>query len=113
MRFLLACLTAAGALGLAGCGGGGSKRGDVVTLDDRQQLAALVTEFADTGTPASMLKYFVAGTRIGPVEFKKYLAHNYKVEGKPAIEGDAATATVKVTTANDGRDVGAKEWAFV
>jgi hypothetical protein len=115
MRFVgAACLTAAGVFALVGCGGSGiSKRGEVGVLDDRQQLAALVTEFADTATPASMLRYFVAGTKIGPADYKKYVAHNYKVEGKPAIDGDAATATVKVTTANDGREVGTKEWAFV
>jgi hypothetical protein len=106
----MACLMAAGVLVLAGCDGG---KGSGSGPDDRQQLAALVTEFADTGSPATMQPYFVAGTKIGQAEFKKYVAHNYKVEGKPAIDGDSATANVKVMSANDGKDVGTREWAFV
>jgi hypothetical protein len=112
MRFVVACLTAAGVLALSGCGGGSSGRGKGESRDDRQQLAALVTEFADTGSPLTMQPYFVAGTKIGQAEFKKYLAHDYKVEGKPKVDGDAATANVKIT-ASGGKDVGTREWAFV
>jgi hypothetical protein len=109
----MAILTASSLLALTGCGGSAStQRGTLVELNDGQQLASLVTEFADTGSPLTMVKHFVPGTRIGTAEYRKYIAHNYRVDGKPAIEGDSATATVKVMTANDGRDVGAKEWAF-
>ena len=107
------CLTTATVIALAGCGRGtNSKRGSVVSHTDNQQLAALVTEFADTGSPLTMVKHFVPGTKIGTADYRKYIAHNYRVDGKPAIEGDSATATVKVMAANDGREVGAKEWTF-
>jgi hypothetical protein len=115
MRSILALgLTAASAAALVGCGeGSGTKRGVVVALDDNQKVTALVTEFADTGSHLTMVKYFVDGTKIGQAEYKKYIAYNYKVDGKPAIAGDSATAMVKVTSAKNEREVGAKEWQFV
>jgi len=115
MRFVKAiCLTAVSVITLVGCGeGSGTKRGAVVALDDHQKVTALVTEFADTGSHLTMVKYFVDGTRIGQSEYKKYIAYNYKVEGKPAIAGDSATAAVKVTSAKNEREVGTKEWQFV
>lgn len=108
-------LTTASVIALAGCGGSGTsgKRGSVASQTDKQQLAALVTEFADTGSPLTMVRYFVPGTKIGVADYRKYVAHNYCVDGKPAVEGNSATATVKVMAANDGHEVGAKEWAFV
>jgi len=115
MRYTFtALLMASSVFALTGCGGSAStQRGTVADLNDSQQLASLVTEFADTGSPLTMVKHFVPGTRIGTADYRKYIAHNYRVDGKPAIEGDSAIATVKVMAATDGRDVGAKEWAFV
>ena len=113
MRFVvLMGLTALVTALVGGCGSSSSTT-ENTALTDAQQLAALVTEFNDTGTPLSMSKYFVAGSRIGQTEYRKYIAHTYKVTGTPEITGTTATAQVTITTATDSKDLGTREWSFV
>jgi len=110
IRQALLCLVL---LCIYGCGGSDGADKSIAKLNDSQQIKSLVTEFADTASPASMKKYFGPGQKIGKDEFKKFLSMTYKLNGTPTITGDTATGQVNMVGVNDGKDLGTKDWSFI
>ena len=111
MRMAASVTLVLGSVALVGCGRSSIETNKVG--DDRTQLATLLTEFADTGSATTMKPYFAVGSKVSPAEHKKYVALVFEFDGKPEVNGNTATGTVKMRTSSDGKEMGSKEWTFV
>lgn len=81
-------------IGFCGCGGR-----DVPVLDETQVVEAVVTAIGDAaGDEAAFKAMFVDGA--APEDRRTYFSAAISMVGPPTIEGDTATATVKVTQGN-------------
>ncbi len=80
--------------GFCGCGGR-----DVPVLDETQVVEAVVTAIGDAaGDEAAFKAMFVDGA--APEDRQAYFSAAISMVGPPTIEGDTATATVKVPQGN-------------
>jgi hypothetical protein len=105
LAFLALC-----SLLMTGCG---QSSGDTpLGADDAGKVELLVSMVNDDKSTGSVLsRHFAKGSV--PKDLKKYPRYTYDVVGKPTLNGDTATAKVKLTAEIGGKEAGDQEWTFV
>ncbi|MCS6866612.1 MAG: hypothetical protein RMJ56_08140 [Gemmataceae bacterium] len=77
--------------------------------DDAKAIAVLIEDFNEyKANPKRAGELFAQPAK----DWRKYDTYNFDLSGSPTVNGDKATATVKVRT-DEGTDQGTVEWSFV
>lgn len=92
-----------------GCGG--SPKPPTYGSEEGKKIAVLVEDLNEARADGKQFKQLFSGS--APTDWKKYSSFLYDVEGHPTVNGDTATARVKIRADGDGSDKGSQEWTFV
>jgi hypothetical protein len=97
---------------LTGCGSGdATNKGLDLGSVDANQIGELIDAINEAkGNPKRLATIFAAGTKAP--DAKKLNAYDYSLGGKPSVNGDTATCSVRIDHSQSG-ETSQKEWTFV
>lgn len=98
---------------LTGVGCGGTPEGPGYGSPDGRKISELIDRLNDDkSTSGTLKKLFAAGVTLTPDQVRKYPRYFYEVTGNPAVSGDTATASVKLTGERKSEEAGEQTWEF-
>jgi hypothetical protein len=96
---------------LSGCDRAGA--GGAAAAEDERAIAELVSGVEGLRDARTAAKYFAKGSVPAAARLKELGKYSLQPSGRPAVDGDTATARVRLSENRTGRDAGEVEWAFV